>query len=120
MKLELNIYTDDFCTEVARVAKAGEFKLSLGICEDVLEMIHIDMWDGGLTAMSDESMRELSIGIIRDGFPFFKKIIKRLFNLTDEEVRNTDLTDIAKVVVEIIKYSISQLRSSLINKKSKN
>lgn len=120
MELKLNIYTDDFCTEIARVATAGEFKLSLGICEDVLDIINIDMWEGGLDALSDESMRELSIGIIRDAFPFFKKIIKRLFNLTDEEVRNTDLVDIAKVVVAIIKYSISQLRSSLGVNNAKN
>lgn len=113
MDLKLNIYMDDFCTEVARVATAGEFKLSLGICEDVLDIIQIDMWEGGLSALTEESMREISIGIIRDAFPFFKKIIKRIFDLTDEEVRNTDLVDIAKVVVEIIKYSISQLGSSL-------
>lgn len=113
MELKLNIYTDDFCTEVARVATAGEFKLSLGICEDVLDVIQIDMWGGGLSALSEESMRELSVGIIRDAFPFFKKIIKRLFNLTDEEVRNTDIVDIANVVVGIINYSFSQLGSSL-------
>ena len=113
MDLRLNIYTDDFCTEVARVATAGEFKLSLGICEDILDIIQIDMWEGGLSALSDESMRELAIGIIRDAFPFFKKIVKRIFDLTDDEVRNTDLVDIAKVVVDIIKYSISQLGSSL-------
>lgn len=113
MEMKLNIYTDDFCTEVARVATAGEFKLSLGICEDVLDIIQIDMWEGGLSALSEESMRELSIGIIRDAFPFFKKIVRRLFNLTEDEVRNTDLVDIAMVVVEIIKYSISKLGSSL-------
>lgn len=113
MEMKLNIYTDDFCTEVARVATAGEFKLSLGICEDVLDIIQIDMWDGGLSALTDEGMRELSIGIIRDAFPFFKKIVKRIFDLTDEEVRNTDLVDIANVVVGIINYSISQLGSSL-------
>lgn len=113
MDMKLNIYTDDFCTEVARVATAGEFKLSLGICEDVLDIIQIDMWEGGLSALSDESMREISIGIIKDAFPFFRKIIKRIFNLTDEEVRYTDIVDIANVVVGIIKYSISQLGSSL-------
>lgn len=113
MEMKLNIYTDDFCTEVARVATAGEFKLSLGICEDVLDIIQIDMWSGGLSALSDESMREMSIGIIRDAFPFFKKIVRRLFNLTEDEVRNTDIVDIATVVVDIIKYSISQLGSSL-------
>lgn len=120
MKLELNIYEDEFCQEVARVATASEFKLSVGVCEDILDILNIDMFEGGLDALSDESMTELAIGIIKDGFPFFKNLVKKLFKLTDEDVRNTDIADIAKVVIEIVKYSFSQLSASLGGKKSKN
>lgn len=113
MELKLNIYADEFCSEVAKVATADKFKLSLGTCEDVLNIINIDMFEGGLEALSDESTQELAIGIIKDGFPFFKRIIKGIFKLTEDEVRNTDIAEIAVVVIEIVKYSFTQLAASL-------
>lgn len=120
MELKLNIYEDEFCQEVARVATASEFKLSVGICEDVLDIVNIDMFEGGLDALSEESTTELAIGIVKNGFPFFKKLIKRLFKLTDEDVRNTDIADIAAVVIEIVRYSFTQLASSLGGSRAKN
>lgn len=113
MEIKLNIYTDRFCRKVARVAKAEDFELSTGICEDVLNIINIDMLEGGLSALSDESRQELAIGIVKDGFPFFVTMMKELFDLTDEETKNTKIADIAKVVVDIVKYSFTQLASSV-------
>ena len=120
MELKLNIYADRFCRKIERTALANTFDLSTGICEDVLDIINIDMFEGGLSALSDESMQDLAIGIVKNGFPFFVELCKELFDLTDKEVRNTKIEDIAKIVVEIVKYSFVQLASSLGGKNAKN
>lgn len=112
MDLKLTIYTDDFCMEVAREAVAKDFKLSTGICEDVLEAVHIDMFDGGLQALSNDSLVSLIASIVKDAFPYFKNIIKRMFDLTDEEVRNTDISEIINVIVAVVKYAVSKLNFS--------
>lgn len=120
MELKLPIYTDEFCTEVERVATADDFKLSVGICEDVLDLVNIDMFSGGLDALSDESKIQLAIGIVTGGFPLFKRIMKGLFKLSDDDVRKTDVSDVAVVVVKIVEYSISMLSGSLGGESSKN
>lgn len=120
MELKLNIYEDRFCRRVERTVTANTFDLSTGICEDVLDIINIDMFEGGLSALSNESMQEIAIGIVKDGFPFFVELVKELFELTDNEVRKTKIEDIAKIVVEIVKYSFTQLASSLGGKNTKN
>jgi hypothetical protein len=120
MELKLNIYADRFCRRVERTVTANTFDLSTGICEDVLDIINIDMFEGGLSSLSNESMQEIAIGIVRNGFPFFVELCKELFELTDDEVRHTKIEDIAKIVVEIVKYSFTQLASSLGGKKAKN
>lgn len=120
MELKLNIYTTRLCREVDRVATAKDFKLSTGICEDVLNIIHIDMFEGGLDALSDDGKQELVLGIVKDGFPFFLELIKEIFELSDDEGKRIDIGEVAKVVVAIVKYSFSQLATALGGKNSKN
>lgn len=120
MELKLNIYQDKFCRKIERTATAEDFELSTGICEDVLNVINIDMFQGGLAALSDESMNELAVGIIKDGYPFFVQLVKELFELTDDEAKRLKVADIAKVVIDIVKYSFSTLATSLGGGKQKN
>lgn len=120
MELKLNIYADRLCRKVERTVTANDFELSTGICEDVLNIINIDMFEGGLSALSDESMQELAIGIIRNGYPFFVNLIKEIFEITDDEAKRIKVADVAAVIIEIVKYSFSQLASSLGGTKGKN
>ena len=120
MDLKLNIYNDKFCRELKRTATAKDFELSTGICEDVLNVINIDALDGGFFTLSNESKTEIAIGIVRNGFPFFKEIMQELFGVSDEEMRCTKISEIANVVIEIVNYSKKELVSSLGGKSSKN
>lgn len=113
MELKLDIYADRFCREVEKTVSARAFELSTGVCEDVLNAINIDMFQGGLDALSDESVQELAIGIIKEGYPFFVGLVKDIFELTVDEAKRIKVADIAKLIIEIVKYSISQLASSL-------
>lgn len=124
MELTLNIYKAKgkytISNEVERVAKAQDFELTTGVCEDVLNLINIDMFGGGLAALSDESKQELAIGIIKDGYPMFLEIIKEIFELTDDEAKHLKIADVATVVLEIVKYSFTQLAKSIGGKNLKN
>ena len=120
MELKLNIYKDRFCRTVDKTVTADTFDLSVGICEDVLDMVNIDMFEGGLDSLTDEGATELLIGVIKNAFPFFVELIKELFDLTADEVRHTKVEEIARVVMEIVKYSFAQLASSLGGTKTKN
>lgn len=124
MELTLNIYKAKgkytISKEVERVAKAQDFELTTGVCEDIMNLINIDMFEGGLSALSDESKTELAMGIIKDGYPMFIEIIKEIFEISDDEAKRLKIADVATVVLEIVKYSFTQLAKSLGNKNSKN
>lgn len=119
MELKLNIYGDKFCRKLEKTVTAEEFELTTGICEDVLDIIKIDLFEGGLSALSTETQFEIVVGIVKDGLPYFKELLAELFEISTEEMRYTKITDIAKIVVQIAKYSFVQL-SSLGGTKSKN
>lgn len=121
MELKLNIYGDRFCRKLVRTATVDTFDLSTAVCSDVIGIIKLDMLEGGgLSALSAESQFELVAGIVKDGFPFFVDLIKDLFELTSDEVRNTKIEDIISIVVEIVRYSVNNLKSSLAGTKTKN
>lgn len=119
MDLKLNIYTTKLCREVEKTVTAKDFDLSLGVCEDVLDIINIDMFEGGLDSLSNEALLELAIPIIKNGFPFFKELLSEIFEVSSDEIRCTKITEIAGVIVAIVKYSISQLKT-LGGNKTKN
>lgn len=120
MDIKLKIYKTRLCREVEREVKARDFELSTGVCEDVLNAINIDMFEGGLDALSNESMQELAIGIIKNGYPIFIDLIKEIFELTDDEAKRIKISEVASVVMDIVKYSFTQLANSLGGNNSKN
>lgn len=113
MELKLNVYETRLCRKVEREVTAADFGLSTGVCEDVLNIINIDMFEGGLEALSDESMQELTIDIIKNGYPFFKQLIQEIFELSDDEAKRIKIEEVAKVVIDIVKYSFAQLVTAL-------
>jgi hypothetical protein len=120
MELKLNIYKNRLCREIEKTVTAKDFDLSTGVCEDVLNIINIDMFEGGLQALSEESKNELVTNIIKNGYPFFVELITEIFEITDDEAKRIKIADIAKVVMDIVKYSITQLTGALGGGKQKN
>lgn len=120
MELKLDIYETKLCRKVEKTVTANEFELSTGICEDVLAIINIDMFDGGAEALSDESMKALGIELIKNGYPYFMSLIRDIFEITEDESKRVKIGDIADVILGIVKYSFSQLATSLGGKNSKN
>lgn len=120
MELKIDVYEDRLCRKIARTATANDFELSTGICEDVLNMVNIDMFAGGVDALSDETMKNLLLVIVKDGFPFFVELVREIFELTEAEGKHLKLDDIAQVVLGIVKHAFRQLASSLGGLNAKN
>ena len=95
MELKLNIYADRLCRKVEKTVTANDFALSTGVCEDVLDIINIDMFEGGLDALSGESGQELMLDIIKNGYPFFVDLIKEIFEISDDEAKRIKVADVA-------------------------
>lgn len=119
MKLELDIYTDRCCRKVEKTVTASDFELSVGICEDVLNAFNIDMFEGGLDALSDEAKQSLGLDIVKNGYPVFIGLIREIFELTEDETKRIKIADVTKVVMMIAKYAFGQLASAL-GSKEKN
>lgn len=111
MDLTLDIYKTRLCKkgDIEKTVKASDFYLSMAVCEDVLNAIHIDMLSGGLSALSNESQMEIAIDVVANGLPFFTELMEEIFEVSHDEIRNTKVEDLAKVVWEIAKYSLKQL-----------
>lgn len=113
MELKLDIYADKLCRKLERTVVANDFELSTGVCEDVMNLINIDMFEGGFQTLSDESKQELMIDLVKNGYPYFLDLIKEIFEITGDEAKRIKVADVAKVVMDIVKYSFTQLTSAL-------
>lgn len=117
MDIKLNVYKDRFCRELDKEVVAPDFSLSLAICEDVINAIGIDTITG-INALSDEGKIELFVNLVNNALPFFKDLLKELYGLKEEEIRNTKVTDIAIAILEIAKYSMAQLGKTFSTRKN--
>ena len=113
MEIKLNIYTNRKLREVEKTYIVNDFELSTGTCEDLLDIVNIDMFEGGLEALSDEAKIGEVLRTITGGVQVFKDLLKDVFDdLTDEEIKRTKVSDIINCVATIIKYSVNGLASS--------
>lgn len=119
MELKLNVYTNKKLLEIEKTYTASDFKLSLGTCEDVLNLINIDMFAGGLDALDDTSKGLEIMKMIIGSFGTFKEIFKDIFDgLTDDEIARTDVEDFVPVVMGVVSYAFNKLVGSLGKRKN--
>ena len=112
MELKLNIYKSRKLKEIEKTLVAEDFELSTGICEDMLKLINIDLFEG-VTALSEEDQFVEIFKIVVGGFDIFKDLLKDVFDdLTDEEIERTKVKEVAYIVFRIVKYSLENLFSS--------
>lgn len=101
--MELNIYKK---RKVEKTYKAETYDLMFGTVEDVAAAIDFDALQTGSDAEIIKMVgkvfiksRETITDLMRDVFP----------GITDEELRRTKITEMARVIVEIVQYTIAQL-----------
>ena len=114
MELKLNIYENG---KIIKTYKANDFTLMTGICEDIINVVDVDKLTSG--NLNDQTLGVEIIKIVAKSFSKFKPFLQDVFDgLTEEEYRKTSIKEVANVVINIVKYTISELYS--VGNNSKN
>lgn len=107
MELKLNVYESG---KVVKTYTANDFTLTTGICEDVLNLVDIDKLTSG--GLDDQKLGVEIIKIVVKLFPKFRPFLQDIFNgLTDEEFKKTSIKEVGQIIIQIIKYTVSELYS---------
>ena len=101
--MELNIYKK---RKIEKTYKADTYDLMFGTVEDIAAAIDFDALQTGSDAEIIKMVgkvfiksRETITDLMKDVFP----------GITDEELRRTKITEMARVIVEVVQYTIAQL-----------
>lgn len=104
MELKLNVYNGK---EIEKTYTSNDFALMTGTCEDILKLVDIDKLSGDL---NDESAMMEILKIVMKAFDQFNPMMKQVFDgLTDDEYRRTKIIDVARIVVDVVRYTFAEL-----------
>ena len=101
--MKLNVYKK---REIVKTYEADTYDLMFGVLEDVAEAVHLDELKSGSDAEIIKIVGNLvlhSMGTVRD-------LLKDIFpGITDEELKNTRVSEIAQVIIDVVKFTIAEL-----------
>ncbi len=104
MELKLNIYKKK---EVIKTYKTETYDLMFGTVEDLIDLIDLDKLDKG----TDAEIIKLVGNMLMKGINIFKPLLKDIFEgLTDDELKNAKVSEIATALVEVVKFSVLQIK----------
>lgn len=102
--MQLNIYEKK---KVIKTYTADTYDLMFGTVEDISDAVNLDEMKTG----SDVEVFQAVVKLITVSKETVKDLLKDVFDgLTDEELRNTKVKEQAQVLVEVVNYTLSQLR----------
>lgn len=102
MEMKLNIYEKK---KIIKTYTAETYDLLFGTVEDLVDILELDTLKTG----SDIEVIKLATNVITKGMDIIKPLLKDIFEgLTDDELRNTHVSEIVTVLVEVIKFAINQ------------
>lgn len=101
--MKLNIYDKKNCV---KTYTADTYDLMFGTLEDIAEAINLDDLKEGTDAEIIKMAAQLAINCkdtVRD-------LMKDIFGgITDEELRNTKVSEIAEVLLEVVKFTLAEM-----------
>lgn len=110
----LNIYKRK---EIVKTYEAEAYDLMFGTIEDVADAIDLDALETG----TDVEIIKLVGKLVLTNMNLVKDLLKDIFEgLTDKELKHTKVSEIAVVLIEVVKFTISQLNLSFKGNKPKN
>lgn len=108
--MKLNIYENK---EVVKTYEAETYDLMFGTVEDILRLVKIDDMKTG----SDVEIIKMVGSMLIGGLDDVKFLLFDIFDgLTEDELRNTKTTEVAKVIVDVVKYAIIDLNKNVNSK----
>lgn len=112
--MKLNIYDKK---EIVKTYEVETYDLMFGTVEDVADAINLDQLETGSDAEIIKLVGKLVIG----SMDTVKNLLKDIFvGLTDDEIKNTKVTEIAHVLVDTVIFTVAQLNISFKGKDGKN
>lgn len=107
----LNIYNKN---TIIKTYEAENYDIKFGVVEDVIELFDMDELKKG----DDIELIRLVGKTIPKSLGSIKNLMKDIFDgLTDEELRNVQIKEMAQIIVTIIKYALNQISDGISKKK---
>lgn len=108
--MKLNIYEKK---KVVKTYETDTYDLMFGTVEDIADAIKLDELQTG----ADVEIIVMAGNLIKTSKETVKELLKDIFDgLTDEEIKKTKINEIVTCLVDVVKFTISQLNIG----KSKN
>ncbi len=105
--MKLNIYEK---RQVIKTYEADAYDLPFGVIEDVADVINLDAIETG----SNTELIKAAGNIVLKCKDTVKNLMKDIFEgITDEELKKTKVTEMAQVLIEVVKYTADQLTKGL-------
>ena len=102
--MKLNVYNKK---EIVKTYEADTYDLMFGTMEDVIATLDLD----GLQTGSEIEMVKVAANVVVNNIDTVRDLMKDIFDgITDEELRNVKVKDMARVLVEIVTYMIAQIK----------
>ena len=112
--MKLNIYDHK---EVIKTYEADEYELMFGTVEDMIDAAKLDKIESG----TDAEIVMAATNLVTTSMDTVKDLLKDVFDgMTDDEIRHTRVSEIVNVIVDVIRYAISQISLFGGGKKGKN
>jgi hypothetical protein len=107
MELKLNIYgKENGKKTVVKTYKAETYDIMFGTVEDLINTLNLD----GLNTQDNVELVKVATNIVLNGMDVLKPLLKDIFEgLTDDELRNTKVTEIVTVLMETVKFSMAEI-----------
>ncbi len=103
MEMRLPVYNGK---EVEKEYRAEEYSVMFGTAEDIISLFDIEK----LANADDRELAKAVAAAIPKAIGMLKPLLKEIFDgLTDEEIRRCKVADIARVVVEVAKFTMKQI-----------
>ena len=104
--MKLNIYEH---RKVVKTYEVDEYDLEFGTLEDVAQAMKLDNLQTG----TDKEIIQIGMNLVMQGTDTVKGLLKDIFEgITDADIRHTKVKDVARVLVDVVKYTIKQLELS--------
>lgn len=104
--MKLNIYKGN---NVVKTYEKDTYDLLFGVLEDVAAAINLDDLQTG----TDMEIIKMAGNVVLHSMDTIKDLLKDIFEgITDDELRNTRVSEIIVVIVEVAKFTLTQLNKS--------
>lgn len=105
--MKLNVYEKK---KIVKTYEADTYDLMFGVIEDVADAVKLDELKSG----SDVEIIKMAGNLVLKSMDTVKELLKDIFDgITDEELKNTRVSEIAQVLVDVVKYTLAQLGKGL-------